>query len=679
MKATFDAFLYGGDWNPEQWDEDVWRRDVELFGKAGINEATINVFSWAQIQPGEDEYDFSVLDRIVDLLETHGIGYVMATSTGSLPAWMCRRFPDVTRVDWDGRRHNFGYRHNACPNSPNFKRLSVGIAGKLAERYGGRDGLLAWHVSNEYGGHCYCEHCAQAFRVWLKAKYGDIATLNRDWYTHFWGHTYSDFNQIEPPTELNDGLWNRQAVLSGHAIDWRRFMSESMLANYTGERDAIKAFDTVHPVTTNLMGTYDVLDLFRWGREMDVISWDSYPSWDTPAYEVAMRHDLMRGVGAGKPFMLMEQTPSQQNWQPYNSLKNPGQMRQQSWQAVAHGADTVQFFQLRQSLGGCEKFHGAVISHAGREDERVFREVAALGAELKAHGHELIGGETLADVAVMFDWESYWSVKYASGPSVELDYVDQVRRWYAALYRRNIAVDMVPADSAAEDLSKYKAVIAPCLMMVGQGTADALSAYVQGGGRLVTNVMSGINDTRDQAWRGGYPGPLRELVGVWAEEIDAFEPGREIPVEFADGHAHARMLANTLRLEGATPVAMYGEGVFYAGGPAVTVNKVGNGLAYYVGAVLDDAGLDIIINRLITEGNIMTIDLPESIRDSVEVTRRHYDGYTLTFVINHGKALGTVNIPELAGGFDILADAKVNRRGTLDLADYGVAVVRQTA
>ena len=451
MQPKFKKMLYGGDYNPNQWPKEIWDEDMKLFHQAGINSTTINVFSWAKIQPSENEYDFTELDEIVDTLTKEDVQIVMATSTGALPAWMVHRYPEVARTDFEGRHHKFGHRHNACPNSPVFQKYAKRLAEKLAERYGDNKNIVCWHISNEYGGECYCENCAKAFRVWLKDKYKTLDEVNKAWNMEFWGHTIYGWDEIVPPNDLGDGMpWGSGTAFAGMSLDYMRFNSDGMLNNYKMERDAIRKYDKETPITTNLMGTYKGLDYFKWAKEMDIVSWDNYPSYNTPWSHVAMTHDLMRGL-KDAPFMLMEQTPSQQNWQPYNSLKKPGQMRAQSYQTVAHGADTIQFFQLRRSVGGCEKFHGAVIAHAGTADTRVFREVTQLGKELEKIGSRVMGSENHAKVGIIFDWENYWALEYTSGPNRDLRYLDQIEEMYNYFYNKNIAVDMIPIDA---DFSK---------------------------------------------------------------------------------------------------------------------------------------------------------------------------------------------------------------------------------
>lgn len=652
MEHPFSVVLYGGDYNPEQWPKEIWKEDLRLFDLAGINSATVNVFSWAKLQPSEEEYCFEELDEIIDTLSKANIQIVLATATAAMPAWLVHKYPEVARVDYEGRRHKFGGRHNFCPNSRVFRHYARELTRRLAERYGSNPHVVCWHVSNEYGGQCYCENCEKAFRVWLRQRYGTLEALNKAWNTSFWGHTFYDWDEIVAPNALGDGLGQEKTAFAGISIDYRRFMSDSLLDNFKMERDVIRESDPSTPITTNLMGTYKGLDYFRWAKEMDIVSWDNYPAYDTPWSMTAMCHDLMRSL-KGKPFMLMEQTPSQQNWQPYNSLKRPGQMRAQSVQTLAHGADTIQFFQLRRSVGGCEKFHGAVIEHAGTENARVFREVAAFGKELK-NLTGLLGSEYPAQVGVIFDWDNYWALEYTSGPSVDLKYVDQLHRCYRYFYERNIPVDMVPADG---DFSRYRVIAAPVLYMCKKGMKEALEAFVANGGVLVTSFMSGIVDESDNVHLGGYPGPLRKLAGVWAEEIDALAPSQTNRVRFNDGKEYpCQLLCDILHLEGAEALAVYGED-FYQGTPAVTCNSFGKGRVYYVATQMAPEGLAWVLDEAVQAADVSPVAAPCS---GLEIVRRRNEKHVFTFVMNLTKE--THVLPEeLAGRTDLLTGQKAEK------------------
>lgn len=661
MKSTFSRILYGGDYNPNQWPREVWDEDMRIFRKAHINSATINVFSWAKLQPSQDKYDFSWLDDTMNMLEAEGYDIVLATSTAALPAWMFKKYPNVARVDYNGRLHKFGFRHNACPNSPEYRMFSVRLAEKLAQRYAGR--VACWHVNNEYGGICYCDQCQKAFRVWLREKYGTIEKLNDAWNMEFWGHLVYDWDEIVAPNVLTEGMRDgMKTAFAGMSLDYNRFNSDSMLQNFKDERDAIRRWDTA-PITTNLMGPYKPLDYFKWAKEMDVVSWDHYPAYDTPRRDGAFMNDLMRGL-KDMPFMLMEQTPSQQNWQPFNSLKRPGQMRAQSYQTLAHGGDTIQFFQLRRSRGACEKFHGAVISHSGRDDTRVLREVEELGRDLEKLSPILPGAVTRSEVGILFDWETFWALEYASGPNIRLTYLDQIYSYYDYFYKKNISVDIVPFDG---DLSRYKVVVAPVLYMVKEGMQQRLEKYVAQGGTLVTTYMSGIVDENDNVHLGGYPGPLSELAGVWVEEIDALAPDRFNRAVFSDGRSFpCGMVCDLMHTQGAQVLATYGED-FYAGTPAVTRNDFGKGKVYYIGSYMSCEGIAAVLDQAVCVAPVV----PDG--EGLEIAVRWTQSFGICFVINFTQE--AIPLPaSLVGKQDLLADKPLPADDVLD--PFAVRVIR---
>ena len=666
MAGRFQRILYGGDYNPNQWPEEVWKEDMRMFRKAGINSATINVFSWAKLQPSEETYYFDELDKIVDMLSAEEDDIVMATSTGALPAWMVKRYPEVSRTDYEGRHHKFGQRHNACPNSQVYRKFMVSLTAKLAERYAHNPHITCWHINNEYGGECYCENCEKAFRVWLKKKYKTIEAVNKAWNTEFWGHTFYDFDEIVLPNVLGDGIGTEDTAFAGLSIDYKRFNSDSLLENYCMERDAIRAVNPDALVTTNLMGTYKGLDYFKWAKEMDIVSWDNYPALDTPWSFTAMTHDLMRGLKK-EPFMLMEQTPSQQNWQKYNSLKRPGQMRAQSYQTLAHGADTIQFFQLRRSVGGCEKFHGAVIAHAGTENTRVFREVSQLGEELARLGRHILGTENRAEVAMIFDWDNYWGLEYTSGPSEDLKYVDQIHQYYRYFYEHNIPVDMV---SAEDTFAGYKVVAAPVLYMVKEGMKEALTAFVKQGGILILTYMSGIVDQSDNVYLGGYPGPLRELAGVWVEEIDALFPDQKNQMIFADGReAECGLVCDIMHLEGAEALAVYGSD-FYKDSPVVTRNTYGAGRTYYIGSDPSEEGIEMILDKVREEAGISGASGEKA---RLEIVSRWNGEQEYGFLMNFTDQV--LPVPErFAGKEDLLTEKAVESGETMK--KYDVKIVK---
>ena len=620
--------LYGGDYNPEQWDEAVWEEDMRMFRLAGIDCVTLNVFSWAALQSDEVTYHFERLDKIMELVRKNNLKVVMATSTAAHPAWMAKKYPEVLRTEFNGMKRKFGSRHNSCPNSPVYQKYSVALARKLAERYGTYDNIVTWHISNEYGGECYCENCEKAFRVWLKEKYGSIEALNKAWNTSFWGHTFYDWDEIVVPNLQSEHFAQNRTTFQGISLDYRRFNSDSILHNYLGEYEAVKAVTPHIPVTTNLMGFYKALDYQKWAGYMDVVSWDNYPDPTDPPALVAMRHDLMRGLKQGAPFMLMEQTPSVTNWQSYNLLKRPGDMRLISYQAVAHGADTVMFFQMRRSIGACEKFHGAVIDHVGTENTRVFREVSQLGEELKQLGDTTLDSRTPSKAAMLVDWDNWWALEYSAGPSCDLKYMDELANYYTALYDNNISVDII---SAQDPLDDYKVVIAPVMYMTKPGADEKIRKFVSEGGTFVTTFLSGLVDEHDLVITGGYPGKLRDILGIWVEETDALPSYMKNSFSWNGKDYDCGLICDIMHMENAQALACYDKD-FYEGTPVLSKNEFGTGHAYYVAT---RAGQDFyadFLNKVLKEQGVEPVFKPCK---GVEITLRLKEETNFLFFLNH--------------------------------------------
>ncbi|MFI9007525.1 beta-galactosidase [Actinosynnema sp. NPDC053489] len=664
---------YGGDYNPEQWPRDVWDADYAAFALAGVDTVTLGVFAWAHLQPAEDRYDFTTLDAIVDRAAAEGVRIVLATPSGAMPPWLAHAYPDACRVDFEGRRHVYGQRHNACPSSPDFRRLSVALAGRLAERYGDNPAVVAWHVGNEYGGACWCPACGAAFRGWLRDRYGSLDRLNDAWNTAFWSHTFTDWAQVQPPNALSEH-WRGpdHTAFQGITLDYRRFTSDALLGGFLAEKAAIRQHSAATPVTTNLMGLYQPVDYHRWAPHLDFAAWDNYPPEDRSssrtAARMALAHGLVRGLRGGEPFWVMEQTPSVTASRDVNPVKRPGVLRLWSWQSVAHGADAVLYFQLRQSRGACEKYHGAVLDHAGRTDTRVFREVAALGAEFARVGDALLGGRTPARVALLVDWDSWWAVELSDGPNRNVRYLDVLTAYHRALWQANVPLDVVPVTA---DLSGYDVVVAPLLHLVKGDLAERVTALVEGGGTFVTTALSGRVDEYDNAFLADVPGPFASLLGLRVEETDAQRPDVVNPVTLFGTRHEARQVFEVVVPDDAQVLGTYGAD-FYAGTPAVTRAARGRGHAWYVATLLDDDGVAAVVRAALAgHGPVGPLgDVPD-----VEVTERVVaDGTRYLFVLNHGPAR---TVPAPVDGEDLLTGRRLRTGEELDLAPTAVLVIRR--
>ena len=609
-KLITPKILHGGDYNPDQWlaEPAVLAEDLRLMKLAGVNAVSLGIFSWVTLEPAEGQFEFAWLDRVMEGLASHGVQVILATPSGSKPAWLSQRYPEVCRCQPTGHRDHHAGRHNHCPTSPVYRDKVQIINAKLAERYARHPALMLWHVSNEYGGECHCSLCKQAFRDWLQRRYGTLDAVNRAWWSRFWSHTYTDWSQID----FIDGSIN------GLVLDWKRFVTDQTVDFFRHEITPLKQFTPQVPVTTNMMGTYAGLNYWKFVPHADVVGWDSYPDWHgTPtadesgiACQTAFTHDIYRAMKPDQPWLLFESTPSQTNWHGVPRAKRPGLHRLASLQAVAHGADAVLYFQWRKGQGGSEKFHGAVVDHVGHEHTRVFREVAALGAELESLA-AVAGTTSRATVALIYDWENRWAIDAAAGPrNLDKDYEATVLNHYRPYWRAGVTADVIAMDC---DFTGYRLLVAPMLYMVRPGVAERISEFVRNGGTYVATYLTGYVDQSDLCFRGGFPGPLRPVLGLWNEECDilhAHHTQTVLPVAGnglgLSGSYAARHYCEVIHLEGGQSLANYGSD-YYARQPAVTVNRHGAGHAYYIAARTDDRFLQDFHGALIRQ-----LQLPRS-------------------------------------------------------------------
>lgn len=652
---------YGGDYNPEQWDEAVWAEDIALMREAGVNLVTLAVFSWPLIERREGEFDFGLFDRIVDMLSAAGIRVDLATATATPPAWLIREHPEILPQNADGVRLEFGSRQAYCPSSPVFRERALRLTRAMAEHFGENPAVRMWHVSNEYGDHtarCWCPVSAAHFRRWLRERYETIDGLNDAWGTSCWGQRYLDWAQIEPPRTANG------PVNPAQRLDFDRFSSDALLELFRAEVGVLRRVTPEIPVTTNFMSLFRDLDYWDFAAEEDLVTDDAYPDPADPNAHVtaALNYGLMRSLKGGRPWLLLEQAPSAVSWREVNVPKAPGQMRLGSLQALAHGSDGVMVFQWRQARFGPEKFHSAMVGHRGRRS-RTFAEAAAFGEELRRLA-PITGSRVRSEVALVVDWDS-WRGSSApdSLPSQRLDWAEQARGWHAALHGLGHTVDAVRASGPFEG---YRVVVVPNLYLAGPEQADALTAFVASGGVVVVGPFSGVVDATEKVHAGGAPGPLRELLGV---EVDEWWP---IPdghgVALSPGGACATIWSEWLVVaDEVEHVADYADGAL-AGRAAVTRRAHGAGSAWYLSTCPEPAALRSVLRRALDEAGLPSRD---DLGDLELVTRS--DGDTdFVFVLNHGITPAAILVP--AGAADLLTGTSIDP-GALELDAYGAAVL----
>ncbi|MDB1552677.1 beta-galactosidase [Latilactobacillus sakei] len=655
-----DGLLHGSDYYPEQWQErmDVITRDFQLMDRANINTITIGVFAWSMLEPEEGRFEFGWLDDIFDRMESRKGHVILATPSGARPAWLASKYPEVLRTDENAQRRNYGGRHNHCLTSPIYQEKVRIIDEKLAQRYGKRKSLILWHISNEFSGECHCELCQSAFREWLKKRYKTLDQLNKAWYTNFWSHRYNDWNQIMSPSPLGD------IKLNGLNIDWKRFVSQQTLSFYRNEVAIIQKYSEKKPITTNFMAEsgylqpYAGIDYTQLVDDISLVGWDCYPSWHNDQeddYQVALRVAALDSYFYAlkkRPFLIMECTPSQLNWKSFNRPKKPGMHRLSALQLIGDGADGISYFQMRQSLGASEQFHGAIIGHDDSATNRVFQEVAQVGHDYQML-KELQNSYRQAEVAIIYDVENYWALNdaYNFAESTKL-YWETIQIHFNSFARQQIPVDIITPDACLDD---YKLVIDPMHHMMTRTWLDKINKYVVSGGTIVGTYLTGFVDSSTKAYFGGWPEALKNLYGIQVNETDTLYPKQKNKIEYAGKDYEVYDYCALLKLSHATTLAQYLED-YYRETASITVNRYGAGEAYYIAARTGEAFLTRFYHDICKKNDINMINeavVPYGVLIQKRITENHTYILIQNFSHSTQKWYLAVNVIDLLSGTEM--------------------------
>jgi len=671
----FDQLLHGGDYNPDQWRRypEITGDDERLLDAARINFVTLGVFAWSSYEPREGELDFGWLDRAMDASARAGRKVVLATPSGAKPVWMSLRYPEIRRVNRDGLREPHQGRHNHCWSSPVYREQVARINTELARRYREHPALALWHVSNEYSGKCYCELCKREFQRWLERKYTHIDALNDAWWSDFWSSAYGSFSEIDPRAANPEAL----------NLDHQRFQTWQLIDFLRWEQGPLREFTPRVPITTNFMGTFGGNDYWRIAEQVDLVADDQYPNFDATSPElarhaagVAFKNDLYRAMKPDRPWMLMESSPDVQNWRSPMRLKRPGIHRLEMLQAIAHGAEGTGYFQLRKGRGGGEKYHGALIDHVGHERTRVFRAVTDWGRDCERLA-PVLGSRSPAQVALLYDWEARWGFELSSGPVSRPDVYDSVcQAHHRPFWARGVAVDVIGSD---RDFSRYRVLITPQLYLLQPGIAERITRFVINGGTWVATHYTGYCDAHSRCFLGGFPGEgLRQVLGLWNEEVDALPAGLQRKLKRVDADCGlppaptSEAVCEIVHLEGARPLAVYADD-FYAGHAALSVHDLGRGSAYYHATRLEDSALDGFYGALIARVGLQRA-LPAELPAGVTAQRRVSERDEFVFVLNFTPQpqqipLGTARYRNLL--------LEQDEGPTLQLEAFGCAVLQR--
>ena len=668
--------LHGGDYNPDQWLDypDILKDDLRLMKLANVNTMTVGIFAWSALEPTEGNYNFEWLDKIIDDVYNQGGRVILATPSGARPAWMSEKYPEVLRTNDRREKMLHGGRHNHCFSSPIYREKTQKMNYKLAERYGNHPALIMWHVSNEYSGDCHCELCQENFRAWLKNKYKTIENVNKAWWGPFWSHTYTDWSQIESPSSIGEN------AVHGLNLDWKRFVTDQTIDFYENEAKPLREITPNVPITTNFMADTDDLIPFqslnyeKFSKYVDILSWDCYPAWHNDwettkdlATKVGFINDLYRSLKQ-QPFLIMECTPSGVNWHNVNKAKRPGMHTLASMQLLAHGSDSVLYFQWRKSRGSSEKFHGAVVDHDNSEENRVFKEVSQVG-EILDKIKEIKGSMKQSKVAIIYDWENDWALKDAQGFGKESRrYPQTLQSHYKYFWDKNISVDVV---TPQQDLSKYSLVVAPMMYMMTEETMDRFRDYVKSGGVLVGSYLSGLVNKTDLTYLGGWPKILQETYGIDAKEIDTLYPKDRNSIKFGNESFEAIDYCTIIEAKEAEVLAKYEED-FYKNTPAITKNNLEKGKAYFIGARTNQEFLSKFYDKIVKDLDINEVDDFIS-EGGISIQIRENKDAKYYFVMNFTEEEKNI---EIKGSYLNLISGKMMERLNL-MKPYDVYVLKK--
>lgn len=656
-------YYIGVAYYPEHWPRARWAEDIALMQKAGFNVVRLGEFNWVNMEPAEGVYDFSLLDEILPLLAKHGISAILCTPTAAMPAWVARTYPETLAQQRDGTRITWGVRRNNCFSSGTFRLLSERITRAMAQHFARVPNVIGWQTDNELGHPiCYCATCRANFQGWLRARYKTVDALNRAWGTHFWGHRVQDWAEIPIPDDPN--THNPSA-----GLDWQRFFSWQNISFHRAQAQIIRALCPHHFVTHNFMGLFRELNYYDLAREVDIVSWDNYPVWGAPEvrYDAAFAADLMRSVKQ-RSFWVMEQTAGPCGWGVFGRNVRPGELRSIAMQQCAHGADGMLWFRWRTCTAGREQYWHGLLGHDGKPGWR-YAEAARTARDLHALAPSLRDTTVQADVAIVYDYDSLWALRLQPGYP-ENDYQTTLSRYYRALLRAGVNVDLIPREA---DFARYKLVLIPDLFVLPDADARRLTAYVRAGGVLLADGRTAVKDATNLCHPRTLPGLLTPALGAVIEEYEAVPKGCAYHVNGTDafpGRFTAVHYADWLRPRGATVLATYTDWHVQSFA-ALTRHVYGRGVGWYVGTVFsEDQFYDQLIRALLHDARITPLITPPP---GVEVSIRRGARHELIFLINHSEEPRTVTVP--SGCIDALTCERVS--GTVHLDRHGVVVLRR--
>lgn len=661
----------GVDYYPEHRPVDTWEPDAQLMQEAGFNVVRLAEFAWVNFEPEEGRYSFQWLDTSLQILANHGISAILGTPTAAMPAWVAHKYPETLATQANGQRIQWGIRKNNCFSSGTYRLLSERITRAMAEHYSATPNVIGWQTDNEFGGPmCYCDTCRTTFHGWLREHYGSLDNLNRAWGTFFWGQTYGLWDEVQLP----DDFAGQNPSL---CLDWQRFNSWLNVRFQADQVRILRQACPRHFVTHNFMGLFSQLNYYDLAEDLDFVSWDNYPVSGAPAvkYDAAAAADLMRGLKR-KNFWIMEQTAGAAGWGQFGRNPRPGEIRQVAYQQLAHGADGQIWFRWDTCTAGREQYWHGLIGHDGKPRRR-YHEAARVATEYRKLEPELAGTTIRTDVAIVYDYESYWAFTiqpaYGSAPwgsgHAGHNYHNAIRRYHRALLRAGINVDFV---APGVDFASYRVIFAPHLYILPDSIARHLVEFVANGGVLICDGRTAVKNETSLMHSRTLPGLLGDALGITIEEYEALDAEMAYPITGQQGFTGTYtgiQYADWVTPDTAQVLARY-EPWHLRSYAALTRNVHGKGYGYYAGVnVQEDSFYDALVDHVLQTAQVSPILHPPA---GVEVSIREGEGKRLLFLINHTEQNQVMNVP--AGKKELLTG--VITGDTLELDTYGVAVLK---
>ncbi len=648
---------FGVAYYPEHWPEERRPEDIRLMKQAGITVVRMGEFAWSRLEPRPGQFDSAWLERAIAQLGDAGISTVLGTPTAGPPAWLVSAHPDMLPLDENGRRVQFGNRCHYCVNSPELHQAVIRLVRAMGECFGSNPNVIGWQIDNEFNRVCYCERCRGLFQQFLAANYGTLEALNAHWTTAYWSQAYSAWEQIPLPIgPHNPGLM----------LDFKRFITASYRKFQRLQLDELHPFLRPDVWTThNFMGWYGGYDHYEMAADLGQASWDWYVGTGHHDYLASGAvHDLTRGLKR-RNFWLIETQPGHVNWAGDNNALNKGEARAMAWHSIAHGADAILYWQWRPAPGGQEQYHGSLVDQSG-QPRPFYEEAQMLGQEISAVRDLLDGSVVKSRVAMLNSYDSRWSIEFQRHHS-SFDYVSHFNHYYRPLAASNINVDILSAD---ERLDGYQVVIAPALIILNERRVANLSRFVERGGCLILTIRTGMKDEFNGLLPQRQPGPLATLSGVEVDEYYALVEPAPVQGQLLQGTSN--LWAERLKIldqDKTMVVARYGKSNGWLDDqPAITLHPFSKGMVYTVGASLDDAAQQVLINHIVRLAGVRDVKSPPG----VEIRARlDSDGDEILFFINHTTSDQMVNLPW--PGWDHLANEAVENR--VELAAYQTRIV----